>query len=144
MQMQGLPQQFKDTAFKLKKGEVSDPVQADGAYHLILLEERIPPKAVKFEDVKESLRNELQSRALEATVTQLRAQLADQAIKGLKINEPVLKRQFDDRMQKRATEVRGREESLKQVKREHERMPTSNPDLLPPDKPPAPAPAPAN
>jgi parvulin-like peptidyl-prolyl isomerase len=121
MQMTSLPQQFRDTAFKLKEGEVSDPVEAEGAYHLILLEKRIPPKAVKFEDVKESLRAELQDRALQATVKQLRADLADQTLKGLKIQDPVLEQQFRDRQTRNDAEVRGRSDALKQMNRDDQR-----------------------
>ena len=65
--------------FALKVGQVSEIVQAEGSYHLILLEERIPPKAIKFEDVKESLKADLMDKAVQATVKQLRQQLADQA-----------------------------------------------------------------
>ena len=41
---------------RLKGGEVSDIVNADNAFHLIKVENRIAPKVVKFEDVRESLR----------------------------------------------------------------------------------------
>ena len=54
MNATNVPQVFKDTAFALKNGEVSDPVQADNAYHIIKVENRIAPKVVKFEDVKET------------------------------------------------------------------------------------------
>src|SRR5262245_6182496 len=50
-QSSSYPQAFKEAAFALKEGEVSDAVQAEGSLHLIKLERRIAPKAVKFEDV---------------------------------------------------------------------------------------------
>jgi parvulin-like peptidyl-prolyl isomerase len=121
MQMTSVPQQFRDTAFKLQEGEVSDPVEAEGAYHLILLEKRIPPKAVKFEDVKQSLRAELQDRALDATVEQLHRDLAAQTLKGLKIDDPLLERQFQDRQNRNSAEIHGRQDALKQMKREEQR-----------------------
>ena len=43
-----VPAKFKEVAFALKNGEVSDPVEAENAFHLIKVENRIPPKAVQF------------------------------------------------------------------------------------------------
>ena len=54
-----LPAAFKDAAFSLKEGQISDIVEAEGAYHIILLEKRIVPKVVKFEDEKETLHKDL-------------------------------------------------------------------------------------
>src|SRR5262249_45064890 len=105
---QGVPEAFRQVAFGMKPGQISDPVHAEGSYHLILLEERIPPKAVKFEDVKESLRADLQKRALEAAVKELRQQLSETAVKGLVINDPVLKKQWDERLARREGEIKGK------------------------------------
>ncbi|MFN4241863.1 MAG: peptidylprolyl isomerase [Tepidisphaerales bacterium] len=90
---------FKETAFSLKEGEVSDPVQAEGFYHLIKLEKRIPPKAVKFEDVRESIREELTRRASDAAVREFRQTLAAQARESLTIREPILAEQWRQRLQ---------------------------------------------
>jgi foldase protein PrsA len=135
-EMQGLPQGFRNAAFALKEGEVSDIVEADGAYHLILLEKRIPPKAVKFEDVKESLRADLMDRAVQATVKQLRQQLADQAVKGLVISDPIMKEQWEQRLAKRQNTIKDRTEIREQMQRERERAATQPaaapaPDLAP-------------
>ena len=46
-------------------------MQADGAYHLIKLERRIEPKAVKFDDVRQSLARKLHDRKLQAAITEL-------------------------------------------------------------------------
>jgi foldase protein PrsA len=126
LQTPGFPQTFKDVAFQLKEGEVSEPVQAEGAYHLIKLEKRIPPKAVKFEDVKESLRADLQKRALEAAVKELRQQLSEQAVRGLNITDPVLKQQWDQRLAKRQGELKEREEIRKQQELERARSTTQS------------------
>lgn len=123
-QYQGLPQTFRDAAFALKEGQVSEVVQAEGSFHLILLEKRIPPKAVKFEDVKETLRVDLEKRALEAGVKELRQQLSEQAIGNLSIMDPVLKKQWDERLEKRKGELKNREEILKQKERERSRAVT--------------------
>ena len=60
--------EVEDVLEALQPGEVSDPVQAEGAYHLIKLEKRIAPKAVKFEDVKESIRKDLTERVVQAVM----------------------------------------------------------------------------
>ena len=128
----GLPQEFKDAAFALKEGQVSEIVQAEGAYHLILLEKRIAPKAVKFEDVKESIRADLQDRAVQATVKQLRGQLSDQAIANLKINDPILQKQWEERLNKRTAAIKDREEIRKQMQLERERSATQPANELAP------------
>jgi parvulin-like peptidyl-prolyl isomerase len=133
---QGLPQAFKDAAFAMKKeGEISDVVQAEGGFHIILLEKRIPPKAVKFEDVKESLRRDLNARAVDATVKTLRQQLGNQAVQNLVINDPVLKQQWQEKLEKRDATIKDREQIRKQLQLERERAATQPagplPDLSP-------------
>ncbi len=99
MNATNVPDVFKKTAFSLKNGEVSDPVLADNAYHLIKVENRIAPKIVKYEDVKESLRADLFDKVLQAYVKQLRDKLARQTQASLQIENPVLKAQFDKRLE---------------------------------------------
>jgi len=118
----GYPQAFKDAAFALKEGEVSDAVQAEGAFHLIKLEHRIAPKAVKFEDVKESIREDLNERLVDATVKQLRAQFASDVVKGLVIDQPVLKQQYDARITQRDQQIKDRDQIKEQFERERQRI----------------------
>jgi parvulin-like peptidyl-prolyl isomerase len=94
-----VPQIFKETAFSLKDGEVSDIVEADNAYHIIKVENRIAPKVVKYDDVKESLRADLQDQVLQAAVQQLRGKLSQQLMANLRIEHPVLKEQFDKKVE---------------------------------------------
>ncbi|MGC4032505.1 MAG: peptidylprolyl isomerase [Tepidisphaeraceae bacterium] len=68
------PENFRRVAFDLKPGQVSDPVQAAGGYHLIKLEKRIAPKAVKFEDVKQSVREDYIAGTVQQAVAGVRAQ----------------------------------------------------------------------
>ena len=128
-QTQGLPQAFKDAAFALKVGEVSDIVQAEGAFHLILLEKRNPPKIVKFEDVKDSLKKDLYERAVEVTVKQLRQQITQQALKALVIEDPVMKKQLESKLAER--QIQDQEEIKRQMERdrERERTPTTKKSL---------------
>jgi parvulin-like peptidyl-prolyl isomerase len=127
LQTPGFPEKFKEVAFALKEGEVSEMVQAEGAYHIIKLEKRIAPKAVKFEDVKESLRADLQKKALEAAVKELRIQTSEQAVRGLMINDPVLKAQWDQRLAKRDGELKERKAIREQQERERNRAATTQP-----------------
>ncbi len=118
LQVQGLPETFKAAAFALKPGEVSDIVQAEGSYHLILLEERIPPKVVKFDDVKESIRADMESKGIDAMVKGMRQQLADQAAAAIVIEDPVLKKQWEERLAKRDAQIKDREAVRKQLEKE--------------------------
>jgi peptidyl-prolyl cis-trans isomerase D len=121
-QTSGYPQAFKDAAFSLKEGEVSDAVEAEGAYHLLQLVHRIPPKAVKFEDVKESLRDDLQDRLVQATIKDLRAQIAQDAIKELIIDEPSLKKQYDAQLHQSDQQLKDRNQIRQQFEKERERI----------------------
>jgi parvulin-like peptidyl-prolyl isomerase len=91
---QDLPKPFVDVAFSLKPGQVSDPVNVNNAYLLVKLEEKIPPKAVKYEDQRESVQRILYDRLLAASVRQLREALDKQAVQSMQISDPVLKQQY--------------------------------------------------
>jgi len=118
-----VPDNFKQTAFGLNKGQVSDIVFCEGAYHIIKLEHRIAPKAVKFEDVKDSLREDLQDRMMQATVSALRADLQKQTQAGaLVILDPTLKKQYDDRVSDANRQITDREQISKQQTLERQRM----------------------
>ncbi|WP_428938586.1 peptidylprolyl isomerase [Fontivita pretiosa] len=118
----GYPQAFKDAAFALKEGEVSDAVQAEGAYHLIKLERRIPPKAVKFEDVKQSIQAELLDRLVQVGIREQKNELAQEAMRALIIEHPVLKQQYESRLHQREEQIRDRNEIREQFERERRRI----------------------
>jgi parvulin-like peptidyl-prolyl isomerase len=99
--MTGLPEAFKEAAFALQPGEVSDPVLAEGAYHLIKVEQRFEPRAVRFEDVKETVRLTVHEQFMQATIRELRGRLAQQALDALQIEDALLRRQFEQRMSQR-------------------------------------------
>jgi parvulin-like peptidyl-prolyl isomerase len=114
------PQSFRDAAFALKVGEVSEVVQADGAYHVLKLEQRIDPTAVRFEDVKESVRADLHDRLLQAAVRNLRQQIEQEALAGLQVSDPILKQQFDERVRQQQAQVRDREAIRTDLNRQRE------------------------
>jgi parvulin-like peptidyl-prolyl isomerase len=94
-----VPKAFREAAFALKNGEVSDIVQAENSFHLIKVENRIAPKVAKFENVKEGIRARLYDQILQAAVKQLRDKLSQQLLNNLRIENPTLKSQFEHRME---------------------------------------------
>ena len=114
----GYPDQFKEVAFALKPGEVSDPVHVEGFYHLIQLVKRIPPKVVKFEDVKETLRADLYDRLLEARLKTMRQQMVDRITATMQISDPVLKKAYDEKKSEADKEVHGKDNIRDAMKRD--------------------------
>ena len=99
-----------------KPGDLSDAVEAEGSYHLIQLIDRIPPTAVKFEDVRESVRQDLSETLTQAAIKDLRAQIGQIAAKEMQIQDPVLKQQFQDRFMQRRPEIQGRDAVREQLR----------------------------
>lgn len=119
----GLSQAFKDAAFALKEpGEVSDPIQTGDEFHVIQLVRKIAPKAVKFEDVKESVRDELYDRLMQATVAQLRRELARKTMQTMVIEDPVLKKQFDDKLGKQRAEAQQQEKARLEIEQQRKAL----------------------
>lgn len=128
------PEAFKDAAFALQPGQVSDPVMADNAYHLIKLVRRIEPTVIKFEDVKEGLKADLEEKLTQQLVQEIRADLSARAQRGLRIEDPTLRAQFDAEQQRRERQIRDREEIRRELERQRERAATQQaiPDIMPP------------
>lgn len=99
----GWPEQIKDAAFSLKPGEVSEILSAGDTIHIIKVEERIPPsKAVKFEDHKDVLTEELYGALMNFGVKRLRELYEAEATSKLKINDAGLRKQYVARAEKAA------------------------------------------
>jgi peptidyl-prolyl cis-trans isomerase C len=83
--------QFEDVVFKLKKGEVSEPVKTQFGWHLIKLEDRRQKQPPAFEVVKDRIVQSLLLQKAQKTATDLRA--------GAKIEvvDPEIKKSVDDR-----------------------------------------------
>jgi len=130
-QTPGLPQSFKDAAFDLKEGEISDPVSAESAYHLIKMEKRVAPKAVKFDDVKDIVRKELEERLMIQAQKSLLQQISEQAVAVMKIENPILKKQYEGKLKQRDAMIRDREQLRKQIEKSR---PTPEPSTAPIEK----------
>jgi peptidyl-prolyl cis-trans isomerase C len=63
---------FAKAAFALKSFEMSEPVQTQFGYHLILCTGRKPGQTVKFEDVKEEVREVYCNRLREYLISELK------------------------------------------------------------------------
>ena len=63
--------EFEEAVLALKSGEVSEPVQTQFGWHVIILNERRKTAAPDFETVRGDLATKLQNQAVEARVTEL-------------------------------------------------------------------------
>jgi len=63
--------EFEQAVINLKSGEISDPVQTQFGWHVIILNERRKTAAPEFEAVREELATQLQNLAVEARVNEL-------------------------------------------------------------------------
>ncbi|HEY7496753.1 MAG TPA: peptidylprolyl isomerase [Candidatus Tectomicrobia bacterium] len=64
--------EFETTAFALKVGEISAPVQTQYGYHIIKVTERTPARLKPLDEVKEELRQALISRYVDTLLENLR------------------------------------------------------------------------
>ena len=91
-----VPQVIKDTAFSLQKGQISDViVDPNSHYHLIKLLNTIEPKLVKYEDVKDEVRKQLEAKLIELDMKKLRDELRIKRQQELKFDEPILGAEWD-------------------------------------------------
>ena len=135
----GIPETFKQVAFTMKEGDVSNIVQSEGAYHLIKLEQKFAPRAVKFEGVREALREKAREQIVQRVVAGAREQLAKMAREQLQIDDPVLRDQFARRLQERDRQIKDADKIREQQERERQSLQQKGPAV--PGAAPQPAPA---
>jgi PPIC-type PPIASE domain len=137
-QSMAVPEVFREAAFSLSPGQISDTIEADGAYHLIQMVERIPPKAVKFEDVKEAVRKAVMDQRVQLMMMQLRNQFRKTVLQTLEIDDPVLHEQFIHRANRSEGEIQGHKKIEQELAREHPgEFPTTLPTTRTSAEPPA-------
>lgn len=83
--------QFEEVVFKLKKGEVSDPVKTQFGWHLVKLDDRRVKQPPAFEIVKDRIVQSLLLRKAQQTAVSLRS--------GAKVDvvDPDIKKAIDER-----------------------------------------------
>lgn len=83
--------QFEEVVFKLKKGEVSDPVKTQFGWHLVKLEDRRVKQPPAFEIVKDRIIQSLLLRKAQQTAVSLRSDAKVEVV------DPDIKKAIDDR-----------------------------------------------
>lgn len=115
------PAEFKDAAFALQNpGDLSPPISIGETIHILKLDAKIPPNAaVKFENHRESLRAEIYNLMTQARVREIRMEIGVDAVKALKIEDPLLKKQYQERMARTMGDVpQDRDQISKDLARE--------------------------
>ena len=96
-----VPAVFREVAFSLMPGEVSDPVRLGEWYHLIRLERILPREDIDFELLRGELERTLRDRRADQAMVEVFEKLFREA--SIEIGDPVLGAAFD---RKRAAERR--------------------------------------
>jgi parvulin-like peptidyl-prolyl isomerase len=88
----GVPAAFAKVAFALEPGQISNPIEVEGSYHVLRLERRIPAEEVTFDQVEQELRKNLRARLLAEEMERLGQKL----ISGckLRIEDRLLRQQY--------------------------------------------------
>lgn len=83
--------QFEEIVFKLKKGEVSDPVKTQFGWHLVKLEDRRTKQPPAFEIVKDRIVQSLLLQKAQKAAAELRAKAK------IEVVDPDIKKAIDER-----------------------------------------------
>lgn len=119
LQDNSIPDVFRQTAFFLKKGQVSDPLQLNGLIYIIKLVDRIPPAHAKFEDYREAVRQDLYDKMVQAAMAVMRQELWKTAQDDMDIKDPELRRQWEALLARRNGSVRDMQDIRREMDRQH-------------------------
>jgi len=131
------PPEFRQVAFLLKKGQVSDPVQIKQYIYIVKLVDRIPPEHAKFEDYRDAVRRDLYQQSVQAAMAVMRQRLGQMALESLSNKDPVLREQWEERVARKDGQIRDMQEIRHHLDREHA-PPTTLPAFEAPGGPAAP------
>jgi hypothetical protein len=87
-----VPPVFAEAAFALAPGETSKPIEAEGSFHVLRLERRLPADGVPLDSVRGDLRRRLQARRQVQAMQDLGSRLLMQS--RLQINDPALREAY--------------------------------------------------
>jgi hypothetical protein len=99
------PEEFKQLAFALSKGQVSDSLQLGKFIYIVKLIDRIPPEHAKFEDYRDAVEKDLLEQATQGAMTAMRQRLGKMALDTMHITDPVLAAQWQDKLTKKSGEL---------------------------------------
>ncbi len=91
----GVPAIFAEVAFQLSPGDVSNPIEAEGSYHVLKLERRIPADEVTFDAARQTLHANRMSRIVAERMEEAGRRLLLAA--KIEIRDRVLSAQYDQR-----------------------------------------------
>ncbi len=81
--------EFSNTAFAMKVGEVSSPIQTQFGYHIIKVEERRDAKNLEFEEVREGIKRHLDEEKSHAKEAEFISRLKKPAKITINVGTPV-------------------------------------------------------
>jgi foldase protein PrsA len=113
------PPEFKQVAFNMKIGEVSDPVQIGKFIYVAKLIDIIPPAHARFEDYRDVVKKELYDSTVQAAMKVMRDQLARKALDSLHIRNPVLAKQWADRIDNKNGQIRDENQIRQELDKQH-------------------------
>jgi parvulin-like peptidyl-prolyl isomerase len=116
------PKVFKEVAFALKVGEVSDLVNVGDTWQIIKLEERMMPKAVVFEQQRDILFNDVHEHMIEGVIVRMRTQIGEAIKNSLKISDPVMEKQFQERVDELNATIKGKEAAEQEMDKDRDRL----------------------
>jgi foldase protein PrsA len=134
------PPEFKQLAFTMKKGDISDPLEIGQFIYIMKLVDRIPPQHAKFEDYKDAVKKDLYEQAVEAEMTAMRQQLAKMALDSMTIQDPTLAKQWETRVASKNGQLHDMQAIRQRMDQEHAAATqASGPSATQPAASPAPA-----
>jgi peptidyl-prolyl cis-trans isomerase SurA len=73
--LEAVPPELSDAVASLESNEISEPIEAPGGYHLVLITDRAEKHSPSFEEVREQLREALRTEKMAALYDELVQQL---------------------------------------------------------------------